>query len=127
MSFGGNVYQPSDYVETHYEGYDGEPIRFVLSKECPAFGSRVSGRPLRQKLHNLLAMSGNTQVLVDLDGVPVVSSSFADEAFGKLFLQMGPIQFMQRVKLVNMASTVKGLIDKAIAQRMQQGSADFDA
>lgn len=127
LSFGGNVYQPSDYVETHYEANDGEPIHFILTHECQAFGSRVSGRPLRNKLRNLLLMSGNRPVLVDLVGVPVVSSSFADEAFGKLFLQMGPIQFMQRVRFINMASTVEGLINKAIAQRMQQGSADLDA
>jgi hypothetical protein len=126
LSFGGSVHQPSDYVETHYEGDEGESIRFVLTEECPAFGSRVSGRPLRQKLHNVICMSGAAQIIVDFDGVPVVSSSFADEAFGKLFLQLGPIQFMQRLKLINMADTVEGLINKAIAQRMQQGSADFD-
>jgi hypothetical protein len=127
LSFGGSVYQPSDYVETHYEGHDGESIRFVLTEECPAFGSRISGRPLRQKLHNVIGMSGAAQIIVDFDGVPVVSSSFADEAFGKLFLQLGPIQFMQRLKLTNMADTVEGLVNKAIAQRMQQGSANFDA
>ena len=70
-------------------------------------------------------MSGTAQVVIDFDGVPVVSSSFADEAFGKLFLQLGPVQFMQRVKLKNMADTVEGRINKAIAQRMQHGSADF--
>jgi hypothetical protein len=30
LSFGGSVYNPTDYVEMHYEGYDGEPIKFKL-------------------------------------------------------------------------------------------------
>lgn len=126
LSFGGKPYAPTDYVETRYESYEGEPIEFLLTQECHAFGSRVSGRPLRQKLHNIINMSGFTQVVVDFDGVPVVSSSFADEVFGKLFLQLGPIQFMQNVKFKNMADTVESLVNKAISQRMQHGSADFN-
>lgn len=127
LSFGGLTYTPTGYVEIQYERYGGGPIEFVLTKECHAFGSRVSGRPLRQKLHNIINLSGPTQVVVDFDGVPVVSSSFADEAFGKLFLQLGPVHFMQRVKFKNMADTVEALVNKAIAQRMQHGSADIDA
>ena len=42
------------------------------------------------------------------------ASPFADEAFGKLFLQFGPVRFMQCVKLVNMADTVESLVNKAI-------------
>lgn len=124
LKFGGKTYHPVDYVETNYEAYDSQPIRFYMSQECHAFGSRVSGRPLRQKIHNILNISGADQVTIDFDGVPVVSSSFADEAFGKLFLELGPIQFMQRVKLENMVDTVEWLVNKAISQRMQHGSSD---
>ena len=127
LTFGGKIYQPADYVESHYEGYESERIRFVLTQECHAFGSRVSGRPLRQKIHNILNISGADQVTIDFDGVPVVSSSFADEVFGKLFLELGPVQFMQRVKLQNMVDTVEWLVNKAIAQRMQHGSDESDA
>lgn len=125
LKFGGQSYAPVDFVETNYEGSEGEPIEFLLTKECHAFGSRVGGRPLRQKIHNIVNMSV-TPIVIDFEGVPVVSSSFADEAFGKLFLQLGPVQFMQRVKLVNMVDTVESLVNKAIAQRMQQGTADIE-
>jgi hypothetical protein len=64
---------------------------------------------------------------VDFSGVPVISSSFADEAFGKLFLQLGPMQFMQRVRLVNTIDTVESLINRAIEQRMKVGLSDADA
>lgn len=127
LKFGGKPYTPVDYVETQYENQEGKTICFILSEECQAFGSRVSGRPLRQKLHNILKISASSKIEIDFDGVPVVSSSFADEAFGKLFLQLGPVQFMQRIELKNMADTVEGLVNKAIEQRMMHGSADFDS
>ena len=63
---------------------------------------------------------------VDFEGVPLLSSSFADEAFGKLFLRIGPVKFMQRVRLINMTKTVEALINKAIAQRMKSGVSDAD-
>ena len=72
-------------------------------------------------------MTGSRAVNVDFGGVPVISSSFADEAFGKLFLQLGPIQFMQRIRLVNTIDTVESLINRAIEQRMKVGLSDADA
>lgn len=126
LSFKGKQYSPVDYVELKYEGFDEGPIIFNLIQECKSFGSRVAGRPLRQKLYNILKMTATKVVQVDFSGVPVTSSSFADEAFGKLFLQIGPMQFMQRIKLINMVDTVESLINRAIQQRMQVGLSDAD-
>ena len=87
----------------------------------------MSGKPVRNKLLNLVRMNGGGVVCIDFAGVPLLSSSFADEAIGKLFLTLGPVAFMQRVKLHNMMDTVEGLVNKAIAQRMQVGLSDADA
>ena len=127
LKFQGRVHEPTDYVETKYEDFEGGPIRFLLRDESQSFGSRVAGRPVRVKLSNIIRMSGGCAVVVDFEGVPVVSSSFADEAFGKLFLQFGPVRFMQCVKLVNMADTVESLVNKAITQRMTVGLSDAEA
>jgi hypothetical protein len=54
------------------------------------------------------------------EGVLVISSSFADEAFGKLFVDLGPVEFAARVRSLKMESLVRGLIDKAIMQRAAQ-------
>lgn len=101
-------------------------MSFLLRDECTSFGSRVSGKPVRQKLHNIIKMTGSRLINIDFGGVPVISSSFADEAFGKLFLQLGPIRFMQRVHLVNTIDTVESLINRAIEQRMKVGLSDAD-
>lgn len=126
LSFGGEKYAPLDHVEKFYEVDASGDIHFVITNECQSFGSRVSGKPIRNKLLNLVNMGCYSVITVDFDGVPIVSSSFADEAFGKLFLSIGPIKFMQRIKFKNTTSTLEGLINKAIAQRMQVGISDAD-
>lgn len=126
LQFKGVTYRPTDYVGFTYESQDGGPVSFLLRDECTSFGSRVSGKPVRQKLPNIIKMTGSRLINIDFGGVPVISSSFADEAFGKLFLQLGPIQFMQRVRLVNTIDTVESLINRAIEQRMKVGLSDAD-
>ena len=126
LSFKGVRYEPIGVVELKYAFNAAGDAHFKLAEESSSFGSRVSGKPIRNKLMNLARMNGQGMVCVDFAGVPLVSSSFADEAFGKLFLALGPVAFMQRIKLHNMMDTVEGLVNKAIAQRMRTGLSDAD-
>lgn len=125
LSFKGETYIPTGVVELRYESNANGDTDFKLKAESQSFGSRVSGKPVRIKLMNLVKMTDGT-VTVDFDGVALVSSSFADEVFGKLFLSLGPIGFLKRIRLVNMMSTVEGLVNKAIAQRMKVGLSDAE-
>jgi len=50
----------------------------------------------------------------------VISSSFADEYMGKLFLELGPLHFSASIRNKNMELLVKQLLDKAIMQRLAQ-------
>jgi hypothetical protein len=92
-----------------------------MYEEASSFGSRLAGEPIRRKLVALSRMVTAKRVVIDFEGVPIVSSSFADEVFGKLFLEMGPIGFAQSFELIKVSDTVRSLIDKAIAQRMSTG------
>jgi anti-sigma regulatory factor (Ser/Thr protein kinase) len=122
LRFDGRPHSVVDFVEMHYEQGDGQPMMFFLIDESPSFGSRVAGAPVRVRLANLVRMCPTQRIAVDFSGVPLLSSSFADEVFGKLFVELGPLTFMQRFELRNVDTTVQRLIDKAIAQRMgQQG------
>jgi hypothetical protein len=55
---------------------------------------------------------------VKLDDVALISSSFADEVFGKLFAQLGPTTFMNRIKISGGNTVVRQLIDRAITQQL---------
>lgn len=121
LKIGGRVHAPVDFVEMHYE-QDGSPnLLFMMRDESKTFGSRIAGTPVRNRLTNLLRMCSGQRIQVDFSDVALVSSSFADEVFGKLFVELGPITFMQRIEFRNVPTTVRQLIDKAIAQRLSVG------
>ncbi|MEW6544347.1 MAG: STAS-like domain-containing protein [Nitrospirota bacterium] len=86
-----------------------------------SFGTRAAARPVKIKLQNLAALCPDQKIFVDFSDVPVISSSFADEVLGKLFLELGPLAFMQKFEVVNTSDTVRGLVDRAIAQRAAKG------
>lgn len=118
LVFKGKQHRPSyGYVERIYQP-SGETISFDVAKEVKSFGTRASGAAARIKVENL--MNGyTTPVEFDFGSIRLISSSFADEVFGKLFEALGPIRFGQLCRFKNVDSTVQGLIDRAIAQRMK--------
>jgi hypothetical protein len=118
LVFKGKPHQPAqDYIDYRYDP-SGDNICFKVLDEVEGFGSREFGRRARQKVDNLMSDS-RTHVSFDFQGVPLISSSFADEVFGKLFVELGAIEFMRRCSFSNIDDTVRKLIDRAIAQRMR--------
>lgn len=123
LRISGKAHTPVDYIETHYQEDETGNVVFKLRAESEGFGSRAAGSPVRAKLVNLVGfINSSAKITVDLEDVHLVSSSFADEVFGKLMLELGPVKFMQRISLTNVDPLVQGLIDKAIAQRLAQGT-----
>ena len=118
LRFSGHKYSHADFVETRYEQYQSQDLIFVLVQESRTFGSRLAGTPVRNKIINLLQMCPGQRLVIDCSGISIVSSSFADEVFGKLFVKLGPLGFMQRIAFDPVEPTVRSLIDKAISQRM---------
>lgn len=119
LSINGVVHKPTDYIELKYEQDDLKSIPFRLIEQGFSFRSRPAGKPVRIKLSNLVQSCEGQKIIVDFGNITVVSSSFADEVFGKLFVELGPMQFMQNIQLINTSPTVQSLVDRAIWQRMQ--------
>ncbi|WP_332776467.1 STAS-like domain-containing protein [Polaromonas sp.] len=119
LAIDGVVHKPVDYIELKYEQDDLKAIPFRVREQALSFRSRPAGRPVRTKLANLIENCPGQILFVDFENITVVSSSFADEVFGKLFVELGPMRFMQTVRLINVSPTVQALIDRAIKQRMQ--------
>lgn len=87
-------------------------------------GTRRSAEQVRTKLLNILN-EGAPRLVLDFRGVNVVSSSFADEVLGKLALQMGLVQFVNRFRLRHMSGTVEAIVNRAIQQRIAEGDIGF--
>jgi hypothetical protein len=119
LAIDGKVHQPVDYIEMKYERDDLNSILFNLDEQSLSYRSRPAGRPVFTKLENIVESCPGQTVFVDFNGISVISSSFADEVFGKLFVSLGPMKFMQSIRMVNVNPTVQALVDRAITQRMQ--------
>jgi anti-sigma regulatory factor (Ser/Thr protein kinase) len=117
-------YLPLDIIDLKYELSDQDCLELKMKEETTGFGSRKSGLQIRTKILNLLKAKPSFPLIIDWSGVPVISSSFADELIGKLFLEMGPMTFMSRIKNKSMEYLIQGLLDKAISQRLTQAIDD---
>ena len=99
---------------------DGRMILSVKDEMSQELGSRAGGRLAARMVRNLL---GDDQVVVlDFADVSVISSSFADEVLGRLFVDLGPMTFANRIEIRNANPNVRGLIDRAIVQRTRLGN-----
>lgn len=121
LKFGGKSHDPVDHVQIAYEEDQEGLVIFPLAGESEGFGSRAAGMPLRQKLKNLIRICGGKRIVIDFSDVAIISSSYADEVFGKLFAELGPLGFMKAFELRKVDSTIQGLINKAIEQRAKTG------
>ena len=119
LAIDGRVHKPVDYIELRYEQDGLTAVQFKLDEQATSFRSRPAGKPVHTKLANLVAACDGQTIYVDFEGITVISSSFADEVFGKLFVALGPMRFMQAIRLINVSPTVQALIDRAITQRMK--------
>ncbi|GAA1661755.1 STAS-like domain-containing protein [Microbacterium lacus] len=85
-----------------------------------ALGSRAKGAEVRTRLNNYL-VAGADMIVMDFSGVGVISSSFADEVLGKLAVELGELEFRRRVFVDSASPTNRGLIERAIALRIESG------
>ena len=109
-----------DYLELRYEHPSDDALHFMVKREAGSLGSRSAGNSARLKLENLMKMYPDFPVNLDFADVGLVSSSFADEFLGKLFVRVGALGFSRRIRFHGVTPTVQSLLDKAILQRVQQ-------
>ena len=122
LVFDGRAHDPAfDYLEKMHETDDSENILVKASDICKTFGSRQSGIEARNYITNLIKSYPSNKIVIDLTGVNIVSSSFADEVFGKLFVQLGPMRYMRQLIIHNTCSEVETVVDRAITFRSRSG------
>jgi hypothetical protein len=85
-------------------------------QECPSTGLRSTGERLRHKILNAVRESGQN-VAVDFTGVSHATSSFLDEALGRLAYEMGE-DFDARIDLRNMPDTIDRMARNVVTQRL---------
>jgi hypothetical protein len=121
LDFGGtHPYVAVNIIDSQYEMEDSDCLLIKMKAETTGYGSRNSGRQLRTKTLNLINSKPDFPIIIDWSGIPVISSSFADEFIGKLFLEIGAMAFSAKIRNQGMEELIKNLLDKAISQRLTQ-------
>ncbi len=115
-----------DYIELNYLNESCDRTNFLVKSESTGFGNRPAGRQLRTKVVNILNAEPSCPIYIDWTGIPLISSSFADEFIGKLFLEMGAMNFSARVKNMGMEKLIRDLLDRAISQRLTQAADEIE-
>ena len=118
LKFDGQKHLSSDIIESKFETKDSEIISFKLIDNTKSTGSRDSGLRMRRIIRNLYEMDNTKKISIDMNEVAIMSSSFADELFGKLVKEIGFMRFNQNFTITNVSSTNSNLIERAISQRM---------
>lgn len=121
LNFRKDYYKKASMIELKFEGDEENTIHFGLADEAKGFGTRASGMYVRTKLQNLRSMFPGSRILVDFARIRLVSSSFADEAFGKIAVEMGEIKFRNEVIFKSISHLNESLIDRSIRQRIETG------
>lgn len=112
-----------DVVDLRYATDEGTLLVRVCD-ESLGVGTRHAGAELRRKCKNLLAAEPNKRLILDWEGIPLVSSSFADEVIGKLFVELGFTAFTSRVGHTGTEPLVASLLDRAVMQRVTQDATE---
>jgi len=63
----------------------------------PSLGTRDLGRKIRENVLSLIQKQ--KRIMFDFHGVHLISSAFADEIFGKIFLDLGEERFRENVRI----------------------------
>ncbi|MFN0034089.1 MAG: STAS-like domain-containing protein [Saprospiraceae bacterium] len=111
-------HKPVNYRTESFEDDNGA-VTFRLADAKTGTGTRESGKRIRTDLIN---MFNDTKkgIVIDFDGLSVVSSSFADELVGKMLVHFGFFGFNQIVRLKNMNQTIQAIVERSVAQRMAE-------
>lgn len=99
----------------------GDSTTFRVVDEVDGLGSRRDGRSLRLKILNIRDAAPDLPMTLDFSDAPMISSSFADEAIGKLAAEVGSEAFFSSFRFANTSHTILALARAAIAKRLTSG------
>ena len=84
------------------------------------FGTSLGSRVLGKEVSNMINFEKEDEIILDFNGVKMVTSSFADEVIGKNCAKLGLHNIFNKVQIVNVTDQIKLIIKKAIMDRLAE-------
>lgn len=110
-------YEPADFWLEEHEIEDC--LYFNVKEDSAGTGTRIAAEKFKNIIFNSLKEE-NKRVVLDFEGINVVSSSFADELIGKIVAEKGFMYFMHYFEMKNVSAFNMGVINRSVEQRMAQ-------
>jgi anti-sigma regulatory factor (Ser/Thr protein kinase) len=107
------------YIDNLYDDYNR--IVYPINSIASGTGTRESAKEIQNEVMNIFFRE-RKKITLDFAEVGIITSSFADELICKLIDQYGFIQFQMMFEITNMNKEVRGIVEKALKQRLGTGS-----
>lgn len=120
LQFGDKEYIPLNIIDLKYEDSEEDVLNIDVANEAIGVGTRSAGKQLRMFALNLIESKPKFPIIINWKSIEVISSSFADEFMGKLFVEIGKNRYNETIRNINMNQLIQQLLDKAITQRVEQ-------
>lgn len=98
-------------------GDENGNIVYKIKEHAEGTGTRESANRVKNEIFNILQTEPKN-VILDFDGVAVISSSFADELIVKLLLELGLFQFNNIIRLKGLDSSQQSILQRSVIQRL---------
>ena len=118
LNISGKNYRPVNYRMENIET-DAREIEFMVKNKSSGYGTRQAGERVRTEVLNIFEAT-NLPIIIDFQGITLISSSFADEFIGKLVLEFGFFGFNNIVRLRNMNELTQSIVQRSVSQRMAE-------
>lgn len=101
-----------------FENFEDEAgtSRFSFREWSLGTGTRESGADARVLIANIMANKPGL-IILDFEGLGIISSSFADEALGRLYVQVGKEEFNSRVRVTGLNSITRMILASVLERR----------
>lgn len=109
------------YIDREAEKLEDSGAVLSVVGECESVGSREPARRLRNKIMAMMPELSEQPIVFDFDGCRAPSSSFFDELFGRMALEMGLETFQRRCSIRGLDSSLIDRANVVIDQRVRQG------
>lgn len=88
-----------------------------LSEYGPVIGDSVVASEIYHKIYSVVR---NTSVVIDMAGVKLMATFCAKQIFGKLYLELGPNDFYDKIQIKNASDNIKTTIGIGIETSLNE-------
>ena len=92
-------------------------IIYKIKEHAEGTGTRESAIRVKNEIFNILQVKPKI-IILDFEGVAVISSSFADELIAKLLLELGLFQFNNIIRLKGLDNSQQNILQRSVIQRL---------